>query len=74
MQRVDHLLVVTGANCGHDQPLCLEAGEQGRALGAWQQAGFGHDGTNLISRAAVNAAAVLDDIAAQNAGFELLQG
>ena len=42
-QRVDVLLVLAGAERGHDHRLGLAAGEERRAVGAGQHADFGND-------------------------------
>ncbi len=73
VQRVDHLFVVTGAQCGHNQTLCFTTGEQGGTMGTWQQTGFRHDRADLIQRTTINAAAVFHNVTTQNACFQLLQ-
>ncbi len=73
MQRVDDLLVVAGAERGDDQRLGLAAGEQRRAVGARQDADFGHDRADGAGVAAVDAAAVRHDVAAHDRAFQLLQ-
>ena len=70
-QGVDELLVVAGAQGGDHQGLGFAAGEQGRAVGARQDADFRDDRADLVDGAAVDAAAGLDDVAAQDVGFEL---
>ena len=68
-QGVDQLLVVAGAQGGHDQGLGLAAGEQGRAVGAGQHAHFRDDRADLVDRAAVDADAGVEDVAADDVGF-----
>ena len=73
-QGVDPLLVVAGAEGGDHQGLRLAAGEQGRAVGAGEHAHFRHDRAHGGEVATVDAAAVLDDVAAQHVGFGFLEG
>ena len=49
-QAVDVLLVLAGAERGDDQRLRLAAGEQRRAVGARQEAGFGDDRADRLRR------------------------
>ena len=63
VQRVDHLLVVAGAERGHHQRLGLAAGEERRAVGARQHADLGDDRADGDEVAAVDAAAVVEDVA-----------
>ena len=72
VQRVDHLLVVAGAERGHHQCLGLAAGEERRAVGARQHADLGDDRADRRQVAAVDAAAVVEDVPAHDVGFELL--
>ena len=74
MQRVDDLLIVTGAQRGDNQTLCLSSGEQGRTVGARQNMGFGHDVAHLVQCTAVDTAAILHNVRPQNARFQLFQG
>ena len=73
VQGVDHLLIIAGAQSGHDQTLRFTTGEQSRAVCTWQQAGFAIDCANRIQGAPIDALAILDDIAAQNFGFQFFQ-
>ena len=73
VQRVDELLIIAGAQRGHDQALRLATGKQGGPMRPRQQANFGFDGTHGVEGAPVDPLAVLDDIAAQNRRFQLLQ-
>ena len=43
VQGVDHLLIIAGAQSGHDQTLRFTTGKQRGAVCAWQQAGFAVD-------------------------------
>ena len=70
-QRVDELLVVAGAERGDHQGLGLAAGEQGRAVGARQDADFRDDRADGLDVAAVDALAGVEDVAAHDVGFEL---
>ncbi len=72
-QRVDHLFVVAGAQCGHNQTLGFATCEQRRPMGTGQQAGFGHDVAHFVGLATIDPLAVLDHVTAQNAGFQLFQ-
>ena len=73
MQRVDELLVLAGAERGDDQRLRLAAGEQRRAVGARQHADFGDDRANGLDVAAVDALAGVEDVPADDLGFEFLE-
>src|SRR5580698_3371157 len=72
-QRVDVLLVLAGAERGHDHRLGLAAGEQRRAVGTWQDAGFGDDVADGLDVAAVDALAGVENVPADDLGFELLE-
>ena len=72
-QRVDDLLVLAGAEGGDHQRLRLTAGEQRRAMGARQNADLGHDRAHRLGVAAVDAHAGLEDGAAHDVGFEVLE-
>ena len=72
-QRVDELLVFAGAERGDDERLGLAAGEQRRAVGARQDADFGHDRAHRLDVAAVDARAGVEDVPAHDLGFELLE-
>ncbi|CUT16300.1 hypothetical protein BF49_7380 [Bradyrhizobium sp.] len=72
-QRVDVLLVLAGAERGHDQSLGLAAGEQRRAVGARQHADFGDDVAHGLGIAAVDALAGVENVPANDLGFELLE-
>ncbi len=71
-QAVDHLLGVLGAQRGGADGLRFTAGEQGRTMGAGQEADHCFDRTDLRGRAAVDALAVLQDGAAHDFRFQLL--
>ena len=53
-QRVDELFVIGGAERGHNQRLCFTAGEQGRTMGAGQNADFGDNRTHGFDIAAID--------------------
>ncbi len=73
-QGVDVLLVLAGAQGGDHDRLGLAAGEQGRAVGAREDADFRDDVADLVEGAAVDAVAVVDDVATQDVGFTFLEG
>ncbi len=64
LKRVDELLVLGGAERRNDQRLRFAAGEQGRAVGARQHADLAEDRANGRQVAAVDAAAVVEDVPA----------
>ena len=70
-QRIDHLLVLAGAERGHDQRLGLAAGKQGRAVGARQGADFADDRADRLGVATVDAHAGIQDLAADDVRFQL---
>ena len=72
LQPVDHLLGFLGAERGGDDRLRLAAGEQGRAVGARQEADHRLDRADGLGVAAVDAAAFLEDRAADDVGLEAL--
>src|SRR3954468_8352547 len=72
-QRVDILLVLAGAERGHDHRLGLAAGEQRRAVGAGQHADLGDNVAHGLAIAAVDALAGVEDVPANDFGFELLE-
>ena len=72
-QRVDHLLVLAGAERGDDQRLGFAAGEQCRAMGPGQNADFADDRTDRLGVATVDADAGIEDLAAHDVGFQLLE-
>ncbi len=61
------LHVVAGAERGGDQCLGFTAGEDGAAVGAWQNTGFDPDLADLVERAPVGTALVIDYLVAENA-------
>ena len=72
-QQVDVLLVLAGAERGHDHRLGLAAGEQRRAMGARQDADFGDDVADGLGVAAVDALAGVEDVPANDLGFQFLE-
>ena len=72
-QRVDVLLVLAGAERGHDHRLGFAAGEQRRAVGARQHADFGDDVADGLGVAAVDALAGVEDVPANDLGFQFLE-
>ena len=72
-ERIDHLLVVAGAERGHDQGLGLAAREQRRTVGPGQDADFRDDLADRVDGAAVDADAGVQDVAADNVGLEFLE-
>ncbi len=73
VERVDDLLVLAGAERGGRQRLRLAAGEQRRAVGARQHAHLGADRPHRLGVAAVDAATGLQDRAAHDLRFQLLE-
>ena len=73
VQRVDPLLVLTGAERGDHQRLRLAAGEQRRAVGARQYAHLGNDGAHGLHVAPVDALAGIENAPAHNLGFDLFE-
>src|SRR5450759_1472496 len=72
-QGLDVLLVLAGAERGHDHRLRLAAGEQRRAMGAGQYADFGDDVADGLRIAAVDALAGIENVPANDLGFEFLE-
>ena len=72
-QRVDVLLVLAGAERGHDHRLGFTAGEQRRAVGARQHADFGDDVAHGLDVAAVDALAGVENVPADDLGFQFLE-
>ncbi len=72
-QIVDDLLVLTGAQRGDHDGLGFTTGEQGRTVGPRQHADFGGDRTNRLGVATVDTIARIQDIAADDVAFQLLQ-
>ena len=68
-QGVDVLFVLAGAERGHDDGLGLAAGEQGRTVGAREDADFRNDVADLVESAAVDAVTVVDDVTTQDVGL-----
>ena len=61
------LHVVAGAQGGGDQGLGFAAGEDGRSVGAREDADFDPDVANLVEGAAVGTALLVDNLFAENA-------
>ena len=74
LERIDILLVIAGAERGHDQRLGLAAGEQRGAMGAGKDTDLAHDGTDVGEAAAVDPGAGLDDVAAHDLLLDMLEG
>ena len=72
-EAVDVLLVVAGAEGRDHQGLRLAAGEQGRAVGARQDADFGNDRADGLQVAAVDAQAGVEDVPAHDLGLEVVE-
>ena len=72
-QRVDVLLVLAGAERGDHQALRLAASEQRRTMGARQHADFADDVADGLGVAAVDALAGVQDVPADDLGFQLLE-
>ena len=73
LQRVDHLLVLPGAERRHAQSLRLAAGEQRAAMGARQDADLGDDRTHRLGVAPVDAHAGVENRVADDVGLEVLE-
>lgn len=69
-ERVDDLLVLLGAQRGHDQRLGFAAGEQGAAVSARQHAQAHADRAHGAGVAAVDARLAVQDLAAHDGGFQ----
>ena len=67
------LHVVAGAQGGGDQGLGFAASEDGRAVGAGQNADFDPDIANLVESAAIGTALLVDDLLAENAFAQSLE-
>ncbi len=72
-QRIDVLLILAGTESGHHQALRLAAGEQCRAVGARQHADLADDVAHRLGVAAVDALAGVQDVPADDLGFQLLE-
>ena len=72
-ERIDHLLVVAGPEGGDHQGLGLAPGEQGRTVRARQYAHFRDDLAHGVDGAAVDADAGVQDVAADDVGFQFLE-
>ncbi len=71
VQRVDNLLVVTGAESRGHKRLGLTAGEERRAVGAWQCADFAVDVANRVVLPSVEALFFGDDVGAHHFVFHV---
>ena len=72
-QRVDVLLILAGTERGNHHRLCFAAGEQRRAVGARQHADFGDDLAHGLGIAAVDALAGVENVPANDLGFQFLE-
>ena len=73
LERVDDLLVLAGAERGNHHGLGFAACEQGRTMGARQDADFRDDRTHRLAVAAVDALAGIEDGVAHDVLLELLE-
>ena len=73
LERVDHLLVLPGAERGDAQRLRLAAGEQRRAMRARQHADLGDDRAHRLGVAAIDAQPGVEDGVADDVGLDLLE-
>ena len=73
VQRVDPLLILTGAERGDHERLRLAAGEQGRAVRARQHAHLRHDRPHGFHVAAIDAPAGVQNIPTHDLRFDLLE-
>ena len=74
LQRVDELLILAGAQRRHHQRLRFAAGEQRRAVGARQHADLGQDRAHRRQVAAVDAAAMIENVPADDLGLRAVEG
>ncbi len=72
-QAVDDLLILPGAERDHAQRLRLAAGKQRAAVGAGQNAHFGHDLPHRLGVAAIDTQAGVEDGVANNIRLQILQ-
>lgn len=72
-QAVDVLLVFAGAERGDNDRLGLAAGEEGRTVGARQDADFRDDRTDSLEITAVDAALGVEDVPADDLGLQVLE-
>ncbi len=72
-QRVDVLLVLAGPERGHHHRLGFTAGEERRTVGARQHADLGDDVAHGLGIAAVDALAGVEDVPANDLGFQFLE-
>ena len=73
LQRIDELFVFGSAQGRDHQSLRLAAGEQRRTVGPRQYADFRHDLAHGFHVAAVDALAGIEDVPANDLGFEFLE-
>ena len=73
LEQFDALLVVLGAEGDRDQRLRFAAGEEGRTVGARQNAGFDGDVADFVERAAIGTAAMLEHLVAEDALLESVE-
>ena len=73
-ERVDELLVLAGAERSNDDRLRLTAGKQCRPVRPGQHVHFREDRPHRLQVAPVDALAGLDDVAAHNLAFQILEG
>src|SRR5690606_20964278 len=72
-QGVDHLFVFAGAERGNNDSLRFTAGKQGRTVGARQKADFRYNRTNGLEIAAIDAAAGVENVPANDLGLQMLE-
>ena len=73
IQTIDHLFRIGSAERGGDDGLGFAAGEQRRTMGAWQEAHHRFDRAHRLGVAAIDTAAFLQDRAAHDVAFKLLE-
>src|SRR5690606_14021474 len=66
LERVHDLLVLAGAERGHDEGLGLTAGEQGTAMRPGKHADFGDDRPDRLRVAPVDASTGIEDLSADD--------
>ena len=72
-QRINHLFILAGAECGDAQRLGFTTREQRRAMRARQHAHFRHDGAHGARITPVNALAGIKDVVADHIRFQFLE-
>ena len=72
-QGIDELLVFAGPQRRHGEGLSFAAGEQRRAVGAWQHSDLGNDRPHRPHVTPVDAPLGVEDVPAHDLGFQFLE-